>query len=131
MRNASRTAYAAASAAHTVKGLLCTLFQLAALRIRDILHNIQVLRTGLCAGIAADTAVDFRIELHHHLLVRSQLPDLIRSLVRREKRDARHIHALLYLCLTGKARLQLILSLNPVNRRTRATEAMTAAAAAL
>ena len=51
--------------------ILGALFIFAALRIGDVLHNVQSLSAALRAGVAADAGIDFGIELHHDLLVRT------------------------------------------------------------
>ena len=111
VRDARGTSDGAAAAAYAVEGLFCALFKLAALCVCNVLHNVQVLRAGLCAGVAADAAVNFRIKLHHDLLVRLDLVDVISTLVCGEERNACNIHALLHLCLAGQAGLQLVLTL--------------------
>lgn len=118
MRDSCRTAYRTAAAAYAVKGFLCAFLKLSSLCVCNILHDIEILRTRLRAGVAADTAIDLRIKLHHHLLVRLKLLNLVCTLIRREKRNTCNIHSLFNLSLTGKTRLQLILSFNAVNRCT-------------
>ena len=53
------------AAHHAVKGFLCALFILAALCIGDVLHDLQLLRARLGAGVTANTRVDLGVKLHH------------------------------------------------------------------
>ena len=127
MRNTSRASYRTASAAYTVEGFFCTFFKFASLSVCNILHNIQVLCTCFCTCITSDTAVDFRIQFHHDLLGRSDLFDVVSSLVCREEWNACYIHTFLNLCLTGKTCFQFVLSFDSINSCTCSTESMTAA----
>jgi hypothetical protein len=123
--------YGSRSAAYAVKGLFCTFLQFSSLCISNILHDIKTLGTGFGTGITTNTAVDLRIKFHHHLLTRLQIIDIIGSFICREERNACHIHAFLYLRLTGQTGLQLILSLDSVNGCTGTTETVAAATSSL
>ena len=98
-----RTSYGTASASDTVKGFFRTLLEVAALCVSDVLHNVQILGTCLCTCVAANAAVNLRIQIHHHSLLRFDIFNIICSLVCREERNSCHIHALFHLRLTGKA----------------------------
>ena len=74
------------------------------------------------------TAVNFRIKFHHYLLVRLKLFHVVNSLVSREEWDACHIHAFLYLCLTGETGFQLVLAFDPVDGCAGTAESVSAAA---
>ena len=121
-----RASYGATSAAYTIKRFLCTFFKFTSLRICDVLHYIQVLRTCFCTGIASDTAINLRIEFHHNLLVRTDVVYCICSLVCREERNACHIHSFLYLRLAGKTCFQLIVSFDTIDRRAGSAETVAA-----
>ena len=80
MGDSGRTAGGADTAHDAVKGLLGTFFKVAALGIGDILHNVKILGAALGAGVAADTRIDFRIQLHHNLLGGRYLFDIVHLL---------------------------------------------------
>ena len=117
MGNACGASYRAAAAADAVEAFVGALFKVASLGVGNVLHDVESLRTGLRAGVAADAAVDFGVKLHHHALIRLDFVDIVGSLVRGEERNACHVHALLYLCLAGKAGLQFVLALYSVDGR--------------
>ena len=68
MANLSRTAGSADIAAHAVKGSMGSLFVFTPLSIGDVLHNLEALGTALGAGVAANAAKDFRIQLTHDIV---------------------------------------------------------------
>ena len=63
-----RTAGGADVAAHAVKGSVRGLFVFTPLSIGDVLHNIESLGAAFSAGIAANAAKDFRIQLTHDIV---------------------------------------------------------------
>ena len=75
--------------------------------LSNILHNIQALRTALRAGIAADAAEDFRIQLTDNVIACLNLFDIKGALVNREGINLANAHAFLNLRLAGKHNLQL------------------------
>ena len=130
MRNACGTAGRTYSAHNAVKGFLRALVELSALSVCDILHNVQILRATLCAGIAADTRIYFGIKLHHYLLGRFYLLYIIYLFDKREERKRRNIHIVFDFCLTGKAGFEFSVAFDSVNRCARTAEAVTATASA-
>ena len=102
-----RTAGCTDIAANAVKGSMCCLLIFAALSVSNILHNIQALRTALSAGIAADAAEDFRIQLTDNIIACLNLFDIKGALVNREGINLANAHAFLNLRLAGKHNLQL------------------------
>ena len=129
MRNARRTPRRADAAHDAVEGFFRALFIFAALRVGDVLHDVQALRTGLGAGVAADAGIDLGIELHHDLLRGLHLLDVVDLLDQREERERRDVHIVLDLCRARETGMQLTVALDAVDRGARAAEAVAAAAA--
>ena len=119
-----------AAAHHAVEGLLGALLKVAALRVGDVLHDVQALRAALGAGVAADAGVDLRVELHHDGLLRADLLDVIDLLDQREEGEGGDVHVVLDLGLAGETDLELAVAGDAVDRGARAAEAVAAAAAA-
>ena len=118
-------------AAHnTVEGFFCALFKIASLRVCDILHNVKTLGASLCACVATDTAVNFGIKLHHDLFCCAYIFNIVNLLYKREIREGCDIHFVLNLGLASKTSLELVLTLDTVDRSARAAEAVTATATA-
>ena len=59
MRDSGRAAGGAYAAHDAVEGFFGALFEFSALRIGDVLHDIEVLRAALSAGVAADASYKF------------------------------------------------------------------------
>ena len=108
---------------------MCCLLIFAALSVSNILHNIQALRTALRAGIAANAAEDFRIQLTDNIIACLNLFDIKGALVNREGINLANAHAFLNLRLAGKHNLQLRAALQAINYCTGSAKAAAAAAA--
>ena len=102
----------------------------APLRVGDVLHDVKPLRTAFRAGVAADTRINFGIQLHHDLLRGLDLLDVVNLFDEREEGQRGDVHPLLDLRLTGEAGFQFLLSLDAVDRGAGAAETVAAAAAA-
>ncbi len=77
MRNTGGTSGRAHAAHNAVEGFFCAFFEITALRVCDVLHNVETLRAGLRASVTADTSVDFGIKLHHNRFVNGDLVDVV------------------------------------------------------
>ena len=54
MRNACRASGRANAAHNAVEGFFCAFFEITALSVCDVLHNVEGLSTSLGAGVASD-----------------------------------------------------------------------------
>ena len=127
--NLSWAARSADITAYAVKGSMSGLFVFAPLRISDILHNIEALRTALSAGVAANAAENLRIKLTYDIIAGLNLVNIKGAFIDGEGVDFAYAHALLHLSLAGKHNLQLSGTLNAVNYGAGAAEAAATAAA--
>ena len=114
---------------NAVEGLVGAFVELSALCIGDVLHNVKSLSTALGAGVAADTAVNFGIKLHHNCLGGGNLFDVVNLLDEGEEGQGCHIHIVLNLGRAGETYLKLAVALYAIDGGAGAAEAVSAAAA--
>ena len=129
MRDACGASGGANAAHYAVKGLFCALSEIASLSVCDVLHNVKLLSTSLCAGIAAYAAVDLRIKLHHNSLCGRDIVYIVDLLYEGEERQGSDVHIFLNLGLTCETGLELGIALYSVDSCTSAAEAVSASAA--
>ena len=130
MADFCRTARRADATHNAVERFVRAVLKFAALRIGDVLHDVQVLRTRASTRIAADACVDFGIELHHDPLFGRDRIDVVHLLYERKKRQRRDVHIVDDFCLARQARVQAVLSFDAVHRRACAAKTVSAPAAA-
>ena len=129
MRDTCGTSGGANAAHDTVEGFFCAFFEIAALSVSDVLHNVEALRASLGTSVATDTSIDFGVELHHDCFVYGNLIDVVNFLDQGEEGQCCDVHIVLNLRLASEACLELFVTLDTVDGCTSAAEAVTASAA--
>ena len=89
----------------------------------DIAHDINTLRACGRTCVTADTGIDFGIKMHDHICRRLYLVELVALLFKREIRDGRDIHHILYTGFAAETVMELPLALYAVYHGTGAAEA--------
>ena len=130
MADLGRTAGSADVAAHAVKGSVRGLFVFTPLSIGDVLHNIESLGAAFSAGIAANAAKDFRIQLTHDIVAGLDFINVKGTFIDGEGVNFANAHALFHLSLAGKHNLQLGASLDAIDYSAGAAKATATATTA-
>ena len=129
VRDAGGTSGGANAAHYAVEGFFCAFFEITALSVCDVLHNVETLGASLGTSVTADTSVDFGIKLHHNRFVYGNLVYVVNFFYEGEEGEGCDIHVIFNLGLASEASLQFLVTLDTVNGCASATEAVTASAA--
>ena len=107
------------------------LSEFTALRISDVLHDVEVLRAALRAGIAAaDASINFRIKLHHDLLGGFDFLDIVDLFDQRKNGSVATYMSFSTFVWHARQVFQFAIAFDAVDCRTRTAEPIPAAASA-